>query len=153
MTFGWSEVTRGEMTVKPGDIQHTDVTSELVIDVLQCCSDQLNDGNDKRPEGQWTSMVPSERGRERESSGKFDCSITSPTRYDLGSSPEPGVTCGFSLLFVLVLDPRVFSLPYPIRHGNSGGQRAITWRCSWQRELSATSIWTIFNSGSKVTRS
>ena len=64
--------------------------------------------------------------RERESNGKFDCSITSPTRYDLGSSPEPGVTCGFSLLFVLVLDPRVFSLPYPIRHGNSGGQRAIT---------------------------
>lgn len=40
------------MTVKPGDIQHTDVTSELVIDVLQRCSDQLNDGNDKRPEGQ-----------------------------------------------------------------------------------------------------
>ena len=64
--------------------------------------------------------------RERESSGKFDCSITSPTRYDLGSSPEPGVTCGFSLLFILVLDPRVFSIPYPIRHGNSGGQRAIT---------------------------
>lgn len=40
------------MILTQGIKQHTDVTSELVIDVLQCCSDQLNDGNDKRPEGQ-----------------------------------------------------------------------------------------------------